>query len=245
MIARLAGALWLAMIGAPALACDEITYDGIPYTICEARAGDDLRLFLRDDAGKVLGNFGLIGQRLRAEGKHLRFAMNAGMYHPDRRPVGLYIEDGDQETPLIRGASAGNFGLVPNGVFCIADRLDVIETETFAAARPACKYATQSGPMLVIDGQLHPRFLADSTSRYIRNGVGTSADGQRAVFAISSAPVTFHQFGRLFRDHLQLPQALYLDGSVSRLHAPGLGRSGFGLPLGPIVGLVDGPDAGG
>ena len=92
--------------------------------------------------------------------------------------------------------------------------------------------------MLVIDGELHPRFLPDSTSRHIRNGVGTTEDGKHAVFAISENSVTFHEFGRLFRDGLKLPDALYLDGSVSRLFAPAIGRSDAGFALGPIVGVV-------
>jgi uncharacterized protein YigE (DUF2233 family) len=92
--------------------------------------------------------------------------------------------------------------------------------------------------MLVIDGALHPRFLADSDSVFIRNGVGVSADGSEAWFVISDAPVTFHHFARFFRDALSVPEALYLDGSISRLYAPGLGRADWGLPLGPIVGLV-------
>jgi uncharacterized protein YigE (DUF2233 family) len=115
----------------------------------------------------------------------------------------------------------------------------VVETLRFEAEKPECRDATQSGPMLVIDGALHPRFLPNSTSRYIRNGVGTTDAGDLAVFAISNAPVTFHEFGRFFRDHLGLPQALYFDGNVSRLHAPGLGRSDAGFVLGPIVGVLE------
>jgi uncharacterized protein YigE (DUF2233 family) len=114
----------------------------------------------------------------------------------------------------------------------------VIETLRFVEETPDCRFATQSGPMLVIDGELHPRFLPDSTSRYIRNGVGTSADGTRAVFAISSVPVTFHEFGELFRDGLKLPNALYFDGNISRLYAPDLERNDAGFRLGPIVGTV-------
>jgi uncharacterized protein YigE (DUF2233 family) len=119
----------------------------------------------------------------------------------------------------------------PNGVFCIReDGFSVTETLEFDASRPACRDASQSGPMLVIGGALHPRFLADATSRHIRNGVGVSADGKRAVFAISDAPVTFHEFARFFRDRL------------SRLYAPDLGRDDFGFPMGPMVGLVVRPD---
>ena len=87
--------------------------------------------------------------------------------------------------------------------------------------------------MLVIDGKLHPRFLPDSSSRYIRNGVGTTASGDRAVFVISRNAVTLHDFASFFRDALELPQALYLDGNVSRLYAPELGRADWGPPDGP------------
>ena len=129
--------------------------------------------------------------------------------------------------------------MLPNGVFCIAeDRFAILESRAYAADPPGCRYATQSGPMLVIDGALHPRFLPDSDSLNLRNGVGVSADGQRAVFVISDEPVTFHRFARFFRDALGLPQALFLDGSISRLYAPELGRSDWGMPMGPVVGLV-------
>jgi len=126
-----------------------------------------------------------------------------------------------------------------NGVLCVQDgRADVIETLRFKAEAPTCTYATQSGPMLVIDSKLHPRFLSDSTSRYVRNGVGTSADGRTVTFAISNRPVTFYAFGTLFRDVLNLPNALYFDGNISRLHAPHIGRSDIGVAMGPIIGTV-------
>jgi uncharacterized protein YigE (DUF2233 family) len=222
-----------------AAACRDDSFEGVPYTLCEVAAGADLRLFLTDRAGEVFGSFARIDAELAATGERLVFAMNAGMYHQDRRPVGLYVQDGIERAPIVTRAGPGNFGLLPNGVFCIAEqRLAVVESRAFAADPPDCRAASQSGPMLVIDGQLHPRFLVDSTSGYLRNGVGVSADGSRAVFAISNRAVTFHQFGRLFRDHLGLPQALYFDGNVSRLHAPALGRSDWGRPMGPVVGLV-------
>ncbi|MEO0905841.1 MAG: phosphodiester glycosidase family protein, partial [Pseudomonadota bacterium] len=136
-------------------------------------------------------------------------------------------------------AGPGNFGLLPNGVFCITEETaQVYETLQYIDEGPDCRDATQSGPMLVIAGALHPRFLPDSTSRFIRNGVGTSADGRRAVFVISNDKVSFHEFGRFFRDYLGLPNALYFDGKVSRLHAPMLDRSDIGFQLGPMVGVI-------
>lgn len=231
----------LAPWGGAALAdtgCEMVAYEGRDYALCEARAGDDLRVFQTAPDGRTFGSFSRVNASLRDEGKVLAFAMNAGMYHPDRRPVGLTIEDGVETAPIVTGASSGNFGLLPNGVFCVGGRFAVVETRAFAADPPACRFATQSGPMLVIDGDLHPRFLADATSRHVRNGVGVSADGQTAWFVLSADKVTFHEFGRFFRDALKVPNALYFDGSISRLHAPELGRDDIGFPLGPIVGVA-------
>ena len=231
--------LWCAPVWADS--CDNFTYDELPYTICEVDLDDTaLRLFLNSDTGAPFGHFAAIDRSLAPDGEMLGFAMNAGMYHDDRAPVGHYVENGTEQMRVITNDGPGNFGLLPNGIFCIQEgRADVIETLRFVEEAPDCEFATQSGPMLVIDGDLHPRFLPDSTSRYIRNGVGTSADGKRAVFAISGVPVTFHQFGRLFQDGIDVPNALYFDGKVSRLHAPELNRSDVGFRLGPIVGTVE------
>jgi len=222
-----------------AATCSDIRFDATSYTLCEVSADDDLRLFLDGADGTPHGSFARVQAMLEERGEALVFATNAGMYHPDRSPVGLYVEDGQERRAIVTNEGPGNFGMLPNGVLCIAEgELSVVESREFAESPPDCRHATQSGPMLVIDGALHPRFLDESESRHIRNGVGVSEGGQRAVFAISNEPVTFHQFARLFRDHLDLPQALFLDGSVSRLHAPGLNRSDWGRPMGPIVGLV-------
>jgi uncharacterized protein YigE (DUF2233 family) len=134
----------------------------------------------------------------------------------------------------------GNFGLLPNGVFCITQtHVAVMESRAFAAAPLPCRYASQSGPMLVIDGALHSGFLADSTSYKIRNGVGVRAKDGLAWFVLANTPVTFDRFARFFRDALGAQNALYFDGSVSRLYAPALGRSGAGFAIGPMVGLVE------
>ena len=129
--------------------------------------------------------------------------------------------------------------MLPNGIFCWGDgKAAVIESRQFARMKPACRFATQSGPMLVIGGKLHHRFLRDSKSLNIRNGVGVTPDGKQAVFAISRAWVNFHAFARFFRDVLGTPNALYLDGRVSRMHAPALGREDRGGWFGPILGVV-------
>ncbi len=226
--------------------CEDISYKSNSYTICRVQIGDDLRLWHSDQAGALYGGFYNILDDLKASGQTLGFAMNAGMYHQNRAPVGLFVENGQRRAPLADGGTFGNFGLKPNGVFCFDEtRFAVIETRAFDRKKPHCDYATQSGPMLVIDNKLHHRFLRHSDSRYIRNGVGVRKDGKEAIFAISNNPVNFHDFGSLFKDHLHTPNALYFDGKVSRLFAPELGRSDSGFALGVIVGTVIDIDAAG
>lgn len=218
--------------------CRPLSHEGAAYTACSF----DLRqfavkLFLADPAGQPYGSLSNLARS--PVGANLAMAMNAGMYHYDLSPVGLYVEDGRELKPASRAAGPGNFHMKPNGIFFVADgRAGLLETGAYLKRRPRATLATQSGPMLVIDGRLHPGFSDEGPSRKIRNGVGVR-DGNNVVFAISDEPVSFGAFARLFRDELGCRNALFLDGSISALHAPAIGRSDIPLkPLGPIVGVV-------
>ncbi|MFO6464510.1 phosphodiester glycosidase family protein [Jannaschia sp. KMU-145] len=235
---RLAVVILLALSGgAAAQDCRAVDHRDRAFTVCTAPL-DAFAVALRLDAadGTRLGSFAALARETEAE---IAFAMNGGMYHPDRAPVGLYIEDGTERRGIVTSAGPGNFGMLPNGVFCVAGATArVIESHRFAADPPACDHATQSGPMLVIDGALHPRFIADSEYRNLRNGVGVTPDGGTVHFVISDEPVTFHEMATLFRDALGLRDALYLDGSVSRLYVPGQDRADPGRQMGPILSVT-------
>lgn len=219
--------------------CSKVFLRGDSYTVCRFDpATVSIRLYQNDAAGKPYGSFQVLEKDLRTRGFALRFAMNGGMYEKDLSPVGLYIEDGLERKALNTNRGWGNFHLLPNGVFFIEDgRAGVLESRAFAASGRKPRFATQSGPMLVIDGRLHPSFLADGTSLNIRNGVGVRADGI-VVFAISDGPVRFYDFGTLFRDVLDCPNALFLDGSISSLYLPEWQRGDAAFPLGPIIAVV-------
>lgn len=224
-----------------AATCRDTDFGGGSFTVCTVDlTRETLRLWLNDPNGVPYGSFSAVDRGLKAGGDALGVAMNAGMYHADRSPVGHYVEDGIETMRVVTSEGPGNFGLLPNGVLCIGDRgARIVESRAFAENPPACTHATQSGPMLLIDGALHPRFLPDSDSLYVRNGIGVSADGRTAWLAISNQRVNFHHFARLFRDDLGAQDALYFDGNISRLYDPASGRSDFGLPMGPIIGVVE------
>ena len=165
--------------------------------------------------------------------------MNGGMYHKDWSPVGLYVEDGRELKKANTANGPGNFHLKPNGVFYAnVDSAGVVETGRYLRQKPKAEIATQSGPMLVIDGRIHPKISEEGVSRKMRNGVGVR-NGKTVVFAISEELVTFGQFARLFRDALGCSNALFLDGSVSSLYAPALNRADARWPMGPIIGAVE------
>ncbi len=165
--------------------------------------------------------------------------MNAGMYRQDLQPVGLYIQSAREIHAVNQRGGSGNFHLKPNGIFYFGARTaGVMETQAFVKSRLKPDYATQSGPMLVLNGMIHPKIQPNGTSQKIRNGVGVR-DGHIVIFAISEDPVTFYRFASLFRDRLSCANALYLDGSVSSLYAPGLGRTDGLRPIGPIIGIVE------
>lgn len=182
---------------------------------------------------------------LKSQGESPMAVMNAGIYGLDNQPLGLHVENGVELHPLDRGKGAGNFYLEPNGVFHIGpDGAGIHETAAYAAwpGRSKVQLATQSGPLLLIDGQIHPRFLNDSKSALVRNGVGV-VNAKQLVLVISRRGINFFRFAQFFRDQLGCRDALYLDGNISRLHAPKWGRSADGvlaslLGEGHFVGLL-------
>ncbi|KAF0121435.1 MAG: hypothetical protein FD148_3254 [Methylocystaceae bacterium] len=236
----------LAFLSPPARAgaspCADIEEGGAAYTVCDFDARKrDIRLFLRDEKGEIYGSFARLADGLANKGETLVFAMNAGMYAEDRTPVGLYVENGRTLSGANTRPGAGNFHLKPNGVFWVNDgRAGVTETARFLKSPQRAQFATQSGPMLVIGGRIHPRIHGDGMSQKFRNGVCVG-DGHIIRFAISNQPVTFHQFALLFRDRLHCPDALFLDGgSASALYAPSLSRHDrFAPTMGPILGVVE------
>jgi uncharacterized protein YigE (DUF2233 family) len=180
-----------------------------------------MAMFWRDSSGTPYRNIGNLRSHLEAHGHNVLMAMNGGMFTPKHTPVGLYIEDGKTLSPINTASGRGNFYLKPNGIFYINSegRPGICVTDSATAALTSPAFATQSGPMLVIDGDIHPTFRQGSTNLNIRNGVGILPDG-KALFAISNEAINLYDFARFFQQK-GCRQALYLDGFVSRAYLQG------------------------
>ncbi len=233
----LAFAPWRAVL---AVECSRAKYDGHGYVLCRVRLPhDDLRVLFADESGKRFEGFEPLRETLERQGRHLAFAMNAGMFHPDFRPVGLLVIDGRELAPINRDPGTGNFFLQPNGVFLVDDHgARVLATDEYRGLTP--RFATQSGPMLLRGGAIpgNSAFRANSTSRHIRNGV-CAPTPRLVAFAISEDEVTFYEFARYFQRALGCHDALYLDGTVSSLYAPALRRDDHHAALGPLIAVIE------
>ncbi len=179
-----------------------------------------LQFFHKNDKGVLYSNAKNLQKELQQDGKKLLFAMNGGMYLKDQSPQGLYIEHGKVIKGIDQTQEAyGNFYMQPNGVFLIekGNKARVVPTKELKLTKDIL-YATQSGPMLVIDGKLHPKFNKGSNSLFVRNGVGVLPNGN-LLFAISKERINFYDFASYFKNQ-GCKNALYLDGFVSRMYLP-------------------------
>ena len=203
------------------------------FTVCDPGKGN-LELIAAGRDEPAVRRLADLDTNLGPKAGTVAFAMNAGMYDDDGRPIGLAIVEGRQKHAINRRKGGGNFHLMPNGVFQVRKngRAEVVTSDKWRPS-PDIRIATQSGPMLVIDGKLHPAFEPDGMSRNVRNGVGVT--GGKALFVISDDPVSFGKFARFFRDRLKARNALFFDGSVSALWDPANGRRDLTKPLGPII----------
>jgi uncharacterized protein YigE (DUF2233 family) len=212
--------------------CREQEFEGSRFTVCDNRGGE-LRLFAASKDAAALRNFSALMSKVDVA--RVAFAMNAGMFDKKGRPIGYTVADGELLKPINLRDGPGNFHLKPNGVFIVdaAGNRSIYPSDRVPQFRTALQLTTQSGPMLVVDGQLHPKLQRDGQSRLIRNGVGVR--GGKAVFVISQSAVSLGKFARFFRDELKTPDALYFDGSVSSLWDPAAGRQDSHSELGPII----------
>jgi uncharacterized protein YigE (DUF2233 family) len=179
----------------------------------------DVQLYWKNDKGEILSNIQNLKTYVEGKNRKLIFAMNAGMFTMDHSPNGLFVQNFNEVHPLDTTDGRGNFYLKPNGVFYLTSNNSAFVCKTpDYIANSDIKYATQSGPMLLLDGKINSIFQKESKNLNIRNGVGILPDN-RVVFAMSKKEITFYDFAEYFLQ-LGCKNALYLDGSISKTYLP-------------------------
>lgn len=197
----------------------------------------ELKFYWKNKHGQPYHNFAALKSSLEKENKTLLFAMNGGMYMQNSEPLGLYIENHITKKQINHAQNSyGNFYLQPNGVFYITNKKEAVvcTSKNFKHSKEI-KYATQSGPMLLIDGKMHPKFIKNSTNLNIRNGVGILPNGN-VLFAMSKTKINFYDFANYFKEK-GCENALYLDGFVSRTYLPSKDWEQIDGEFGVIIGL--------
>ncbi|EPH13586.1 hypothetical protein HMPREF9713_00533 [Myroides odoratimimus CCUG 12700] len=181
---------------------------------------EHIKMYWKDEQGNIIRSLGNLKEVLQGKGEELVFAMNGGMFEPNNAPKGLYIENYQLRQPLdTLTEGKGNFYLHPNGVFYLTrDNKAMIVTTTAFKPSSTIQYATQSGPILLLNSEINTVFTQGSKNLNIRNGVGVKPNGE-VIFAMSKEKVNFYEFAKLFKE-LGCTDALYLDGFVSRAYLP-------------------------
>ncbi len=198
---------------------------------------DELKFYWKNDKKEIFRSIENLKNWLKKRNKTLKFATNSGMNKNDNSPQGLYIENQETIVPLDTSNGNGNFYLQPNGVFYITtnNEANISTTKNFKNST-TIKYATQSGPMLLINGQIHSAFKEGTANLNIRNGVGILPNN-KIIFAMSKEEINFYDFSNYFKS-LGCKNALYLDGFVSQTYLPEKNWTQNDGNFGVIIGIT-------
>lgn len=197
----------------------------------------EVQLFWKAEDGNSFRNFDSLDQWLSTKRQQqLIFAMNGGMYMEDNSPLGLYIENGKTLRKLNKANGRGNFYRKPNGVFYITNKGTAHITTREVFSDKEVKFATQSGPMVLIDGLINPAFNKGSKNLNIRNGVGILPNGD-CIFMMSRSLINFYDFALFFKEK-GCKDALYLDGAISQTYLPEQDYTAKAGNFGVIIGVT-------
>lgn len=217
----------------PDFGCPAYAVEGLEVSCLTSRRATYivLRVDLRAALVKVLWKdsagdpYGSLDQAYRQVGGDLLALTNAGIYSENYTPEGLHVEGGVTLSPLNLNGGGGNFYSRPNGVFYVADGgAGIVESEKFNSlgGRAGVREATQSGPLLVVDGEINQTLKPDSQSLHVRNGIGVKSPDE-VYIVLSEGEVNLYDFASVFKEQLHCRDALYLDGCVSQVYLPARG----------------------
>ncbi|MEI2273277.1 phosphodiester glycosidase family protein [Sphingobacterium sp. ML3W] len=179
----------------------------------------NVKLYWKNNDHTILRSIARLKKEVEARNETLLFAMNGGMFEPDNSPKGLYIDNFKMLKSIDTLKGNGNSYLPRNGIFYLTrnNQTVIVKTQKFRQSTEI-RYATQSGPMLLMNGEINPIFQKDSKNLNIGNGVGILGNGD-LLFVLPKEEISFYNLARFFKES-GCKNALYLDGFVSRAYLP-------------------------
>lgn len=221
-------------------------FKGTKYFMCvvdmQSKA-QSINFHLKNKEGKSYNSIAALLKDKELDSLDFIMVTNGGMYTPNHEPQGLFIEKGKTIKPLDESDinNNTNFYLFPNGVFYVdsTSNANIKKTPDYSkdSKKLHVKYATQSGPMLVIDNKIHDKFVQGSKNTNIRSGVGIRED-KKVVFIISDDYVNFWDFATVFKDVFGCKNALYLDGAISLMYLKTVNHDEVGGNFGPLISVT-------
>jgi uncharacterized protein YigE (DUF2233 family) len=156
-----------------------IVYKGSEYRIFITDTRSHILQIHPNETGAAVPLESVWKRLLKEKGLTPLMACNAGMYNENGSAVGLCISNRRLVTKMDTNTSKmpDNFHLYPNGVFYVdsVSGYRVVKTKAMSSILKDSRnitHATQSGPMLLIDGDVHPAFIRKSSNLNVRNGIG-------------------------------------------------------------------------
>lgn len=205
-----------------------------------------INFHLKSSSGNHYESISNLYKSLDSNSNEVLMITNGGMYLQNLDPQGIYIEKSSSIKKLnqIKTNNNTNFYMFPNGVFAIDSYNHplIMVTDSFSKNinESQIKYATQSGPMLLINNEIHPKFIKGSHNLNIRSGVGISSENNSNVlFIISNNEVNFYDFASVFKDLFHCKDALYLDGAISQMYLKDIDKNKIPTGhFGPLISVT-------
>jgi len=154
---------------------------------------------------------------------HGLVGINGGFFTPNFKSLGLRISDGKQYSRL--------WSTSWWGVFSISHNKPHIQGLHQYRGKQATEFAIQSGPRLVINGQI-PRLRGGLA---YRSALAITPKKQVVMIATNGTPMTTTQLARIIKkpeseDGLGCPDALNLDGGSSTQLYANIGEFSVNIP---------------
>ncbi len=190
--------------------------------------------------GRPYGTLDALRADLLRQGRCPLFLSNAGIYGTNGAPLGLHVEAGKVLKGLNRSKGTGNF-FWQSGVFAIRrGKPEIVPRSTWRGAA-GVSLATQSGPLLVLNGKRTSAGRA-SANGYSRSAVVIYRDG-RLGFVHSRWASSFAALVDRAARPGPIRHMLYLDGSINDWWQPGQTQSARHTPRLAAMFAVTSPGA--